>query len=254
MSIEAKETSYQLAQPGSVPHLGFEDMSDATSPLIRDRKQGHRCCGGCCDVRRAVIIVNMVNVVMLLMSIEGILVVETSIEAKNQLHDDWFASMKYQDDWFATMKVRDDWFGNMTFQDDWFGNTTFQGDWYQGDWFQSLLYDMEFDEEVSMWSDDRFSHLPFGQLVAAFISALVVQIVICLIGITGAFLYSKCMVGVAAAFYCVQVFIYAALFNPLGVMTMALFAYPHFFLIKEIDQGIMTKQNYPNERMSCCCV
>jgi hypothetical protein len=26
-------------------------------------KQGHACCGGCCDVRRAVIIVNIINVI-----------------------------------------------------------------------------------------------------------------------------------------------------------------------------------------------
>eukprot|EP00542_Grammatophora_oceanica_P002168 CAMPEP_0194059478 /NCGR_PEP_ID=MMETSP0009_2-20130614/69167_1 /TAXON_ID=210454 /ORGANISM="Grammatophora oceanica, Strain CCMP 410" /LENGTH=159 /DNA_ID=CAMNT_0038710055 /DNA_START=61 /DNA_END=537 /DNA_ORIENTATION=+ len=32
-------------------------------------KQGHKCCGGCCDVRRATIIVNIVNIVISLLFI-----------------------------------------------------------------------------------------------------------------------------------------------------------------------------------------
>jgi hypothetical protein len=28
------------------------------------RKQGHSCCGGCCDMRRAVIVVNMISIAM----------------------------------------------------------------------------------------------------------------------------------------------------------------------------------------------
>ena len=206
MSIDAKEANYQLAQPdfvrGHPRGPGFENVSpSANSPLIRHEKQGHNCCGGCCDVRRAVSIVNLINAVLLLIGIAGVLAAKKAIEINNnQRHDDWFATMKYQDDWFAAMKYQDDWFGGMKYQDDWLGNATFQDDWwignttFQDDWFKSMWYDMAYDEEFSMWSGHKFSHLPLGQLVAALISMLAVRIAICAIGITGALLYSKCMV------------------------------------------------------------
>ena len=132
------------------------------------------------------------------------------------------------------------WSGSPQYQDDWFGNTQ---------------YGMDYDEGFSMWSVHTYSDLPLDQLVAAFIAILAVQIVIGAFGIAGALQYSKCMVGVAGVMHCVKAVIYAVFFvDPLGVITMTLFAYPHFFLISEIDQGIMTKQNYPNEKRSCCCV
>ena len=33
------------------------------------RKLGHNCCGGCCDVRRAVVIVNIINAVLLILGL-----------------------------------------------------------------------------------------------------------------------------------------------------------------------------------------
>ena len=39
------------------------------------RKQGHSCCGGCCDMRRAVIVVNMISIAMYIISIFAISVV-----------------------------------------------------------------------------------------------------------------------------------------------------------------------------------
>jgi hypothetical protein len=36
----------------------FDD--DEIENSIRSTKQGHKCCGGCCDMRRAVIIVNII--------------------------------------------------------------------------------------------------------------------------------------------------------------------------------------------------
>lgn len=40
----------------------------------------------------------------------------------------------------------------------------------------------------------------------------------------------------------------------LGAVLTALWVYPSVFLAVEIKKGIMTKQTYPREEMSCCCV
>jgi hypothetical protein len=42
--------------------------------------------------------------------------------------------------------------------------------------------------------------------------------------------------------------------NPIGLVLAALFAYPHFFFIKEVRSGIMSEANYVNVNQSCCCV
>jgi hypothetical protein len=36
--------------------------------------------------------------------------------------------------------------------------------------------------------------------------------------------------------------------------SFCLFLYPHVIFIKEVREGIMSKENYDNERHSCCCV
>ena len=42
--------------------------------------------------------------------------------------------------------------------------------------------------------------------------------------------------------------------NPFGLIIPGLFLYPHVFHIKEIRAGIMSEENYENEKQSCCCV
>ena len=38
-----------------------------------------------------------------------------------------------------------------------------------------------------------------------------------------------------------------------GAVILCLWIYPSIFLMKEIHQGIMTKETYPREEYSCCC-
>jgi hypothetical protein len=56
------------------------------------------------------------------------------------------------------------------------------------------------------------------------------------------------MFFVDAVMFCMEValhyFFFMALLN-------AFFAYPHYFLIKEIQAGIMTEESYPNEKPLC---
>jgi hypothetical protein len=50
------DIGYVLAQPE-------KDGIAVTGTVMGVGKQGHACCGGCCDVRRATIIVNIISVV-----------------------------------------------------------------------------------------------------------------------------------------------------------------------------------------------
>lgn len=40
----------------------------------------------------------------------------------------------------------------------------------------------------------------------------------------------------------------------LQIFVSAFFAYPNIVFYQELSEGIMTKENYPNEVHSCCCV
>ena len=192
MSTDAKETGYQLAQPVVVQGHAYADVSkgEGTFPLIPGQKRGHKCCGGCCDVRRAVIIVDAVNIMVLAFGLASMLAIKKTA---------------------ATM---------------------------------------EFTDDKTSDAMDAIANLPLGTLIAA----CVVPMVTHSIGIVGALMYNKWMVGFAGVAYCVMMIIDALAFNIVGLICKGFSAYPHYFLVKEIHQGTMTKENYPNEVMSCCCV
>lgn len=197
MSTEKTETKYQLAQPtGPIVVQGHEAaggvfIDGGGASLLPGQKQGHKCCGGCCDVRRAVIIVNVINMAVLLMGLFSLL-------ATKALYDN------------------------------------------AGD------YD---DDEVKE-AMELYGNAPLGSIIGI----LVVQIVISALGAVGAFVYNKWMVGMTAAAYFIGVAMGLIALNPGSIVYNLFFAYPHFFLIKEIHQGSMTKETYPDEKQSCCCV
>jgi hypothetical protein len=188
MSTATKETEYK---PVVIQGNDYADVydGDGTSPMIRGPKQGHKCCGSCCDVRRAVIAVNVLNVLVLLL---GIIVMIA---------------------------------------------------------FQMAASTMDYDDDNTQTTMDAFANLALGLLIAI----CLVPTVFSAVGIAGALLYNKWMAGSAGAFYCLSMIYNVFQLNIFGLVLMGLFAYPHYFLVKEINQGIMTEQNYPNERFSCCC-
>ena len=74
------------------------------------------------------------------------------------------------------------------------------------------------------------------------------------LGIWGAKNYIGWMVLVSAGWYCWTAFTSLLGFDLIGVIWAASFAYPHFLFYQEMKKGIMTRENYPNEIHSCCCV
>eukprot|EP00542_Grammatophora_oceanica_P018879 CAMPEP_0194048950 /NCGR_PEP_ID=MMETSP0009_2-20130614/29105_1 /TAXON_ID=210454 /ORGANISM="Grammatophora oceanica, Strain CCMP 410" /LENGTH=155 /DNA_ID=CAMNT_0038694985 /DNA_START=87 /DNA_END=554 /DNA_ORIENTATION=+ len=62
-------------------------------------KQGHKCCGGCCDVRRAVIIVNIINAFVSLFVIIELIFYDQLIESgKNVYSEDMQNSLEKMSD------------------------------------------------------------------------------------------------------------------------------------------------------------
>ena len=59
-------TEYTLATAAKDDADGLQVQGQ---PIRNGFKQGHKCCGGCCDMRRAVIIVNIINCTFLLLAI-----------------------------------------------------------------------------------------------------------------------------------------------------------------------------------------
>lgn len=133
-------------------------------------KQGHKCCGGCCDTRRATIIVNGVNVVLIILAIL-----------------------------------------NVTF------------------------------------SANAGKHTSFHIFCA-------IKLIVSIIGMIGAINYKMYLIGAAGSMYVIEAVLSIISLDFFGAIKSLFFAYPHYFLMQEIKQEIMTKENYPNEEHSMCCV
>ena len=168
---EALETTTAFATVGDFGGSGFR------------RKRGHSCCGGCCDVRRAVVVVNCVMISLLYMEI-------FSLSLVSHTH----------------------------FDDD------------------------ELEEEIESY--------PTRALTAV----VWIEIAVYCIGIWGALAFSTWQLYTALALYSFSFLTNLWVFNVPGMLITGFFAYPHVFLVKEINEGIMSDANYYNEEQSCCCV
>jgi hypothetical protein len=63
-------------------------MPEGEIPGTFRSKQGHSCCGGCCDMRRAVIICNMIMILFAFFGLAGLELVKTQIKAEEEMGDD----------------------------------------------------------------------------------------------------------------------------------------------------------------------
>jgi hypothetical protein len=171
---------------GSVPTIEGEEIEISATghviPATRE-KRGHSCCGVCCDVRRASIIVDAITLVALSFNIVAL---------------------------FAMTSIDVD------------------------------------DDHVQ----EALSSLSTPILAAVFI----VEVILLGFSIYGAVNFSANLVLVGFVLYCLGVLTSLVPFNVVGVIVNALFAYPHWYLYKEIKSGTMSPSNYYNEEQSCCCV
>ena len=183
-TTETVETEYKLA---SAAQSAYPDVDGPQGHL--GLKRGHKCCGGCCDMRRAVIIVNIINLCFLLAAIMSL---------------------------FALLSLDK---SNLSAQE------------------AAAISDLD------------------GATVGVALTLSILKIIANSLGIYGALQFNVIMVGISCAVYCFDVFLALIAFNFAGLIYAVFFAYPHFFFIREVRTGIMTKENYPiNEEQSCCCV
>ena len=160
--------------------------------IVSEGKRGHSCCGCCCDMRRAVIVVNILLLIGRLLCALGI------------------------------------------------------------DLMLKIMISQPSDDPSSIESDDVTidtikDHK--GEFVALLVIALVG--VLCSgLSIYGAIAYNKYLVAANAIFLVLQA--------PFGgfptFIANGLYLYPHVFLIFYLHNGVISKENYANERQSCCCV
>jgi hypothetical protein len=199
----SKTSEYQTmstsdAAPVAVPAKNYEVIKSEDAGRVDllqgglGPKRGHKFCGGCCDVRRAVIVVNMVVGGLLLWGIISTLALKANVDAITATMDD--------------------------------------------------------DKSIAAFNEIRDA--PILPLVIAWSITLAA----CALGIMGAIQYNVYLVGAAALKFCVDIAFAIIHFNIFGVALSAFFLYPHVFFIKEVREGIMSKENYDNERHSCCCV
>lgn len=163
---------------------------DASAPMmVKPERQSHLCCGGCCDTRRATIIVNIVNMCFAAIALLGTGAV-TAYASSNQFDDDAVKNSVAA----ATDHA----------------------------WIMYLVNGLA---------------LAFGAL-----------------GIYGAKEYKEIFVAISGLWHAAIATMGIIGGDFAGAICSGLFAYPHFVLYQEMKKGIMTKENYPNEMHSCCCV
>ncbi len=92
--------------------------------------------------------------------------------------------------------------------------------------------------------------IPLGLVVVL----VMIKAILFVFGIMGAFKYTKWMIFVALIGYALAFVGNILQGNIPHIILAALFAYPHFMFISELNQGIMTPDNSPNEVHCCCCV
>ena len=74
------------------------------------------------------------------------------------------------------------------------------------------------------------------------------------LGIWGAYSYTVWCVGASVAVFGIEFVSALIVLHIPAAIYYACFAYPHMYLIMEMRNGIMTKETYPYEQHSCCCV
>ena len=106
------------------------------------------------------------------------------------------------------------------------------------------------DDEAINEAAVAFDQLPMALIV---IIALI-QVVCFGIGAYGAVQFTPSYVMVALVCHCFSVLGNLISLSLVGVVVSGFFIYPHVVFLKEMRNGIMTPDNYANEKHSCCCV
>jgi hypothetical protein len=191
-------------------------------PMHQQEKQGGKCCGGCCDYRRAVIVLCIVSLVF---SVIGII---------NPALDSSFEDAAYPE----LSKIISDHstdilimgivhivmtlvalVGALIFN---FYMVALYVLWSILYLIVSIILEKQMVDEMLDWIDTQYTDDVWSGT-------------------------DRDALETGINTYMIITYVITALFT-------ALWVYPSVFLSVEIKKGIMTKETYPREEMSCCCV
>jgi len=116
--------------------------------------------------------------------------------------------------------------------------------------FSLLLGDnLQYDDDRVQSVMDALDNTTIGLEIAR----AVVGIVLASIGIVGATLFSRFMTSIGAAWYVFESINCLFFGNFIGAIVAAGFCYPHAVFYEELKTGIMSRENYPKEKICCDC-
>jgi len=95
---------------------------------------------------------------------------------------------------------------------------------------------------------DRPGFERFGVLMAAFVLGIVCNA----LGLYGGLKFKKTFTLIAAVWFGIEAILSLVMFlDFVGFAISALFLYPHVVFYKELQDGIMSRENFPREKYCC---
>jgi hypothetical protein len=187
-------------------------------------KQGHIFCGFCCDVRRAVIVLNIIGMVVTFCSILFSLLGLTLVD----IADDIVHNVNISDISNAT-----------TFNDDLFWDNSTN---------TSMFESANMTEIVEGFDSVKD---PVTSIFKIVVVVMIIGFGVHLITFLGAIHYNYYFVSVGVIWSLLNYFIVPGS----GLILLTFYLYPHIMFILEIRTGIMSEYTYGvREEHSCCCV
>ena len=197
----------------------------------REPKRGHIFCGFCCDTRRAVIIVDALNIIMLLTLFVGY-VFQTIIMFQEEGQQQ---SSNYQQEDQEEEEYNDEYY--------------YDGDGNGNGGSSSSSS----SSSTAATKSFHFGNITNEQWIV--IGSILLAITCCGIGIFGAIKYNPTCTLITSCWFAAQIFLSMVELNPIGILLSSYFAYPHIIFLLEMKKGIMTKEYYDTrEKYSICCV
>jgi hypothetical protein len=191
-------------------------------PMHQQEKQGGKCCGGCCDYRRAVIVLCIVSLVF---SVIGIInpALDSSFEDAaypelSKIISDHSTDLLIMGIVHIVMTLVA-LVGALIFN---FYMVALYVLWSILYLIVSIILEKQMVDEMLDWIDTQYTDDVWSGT-------------------------DRDALETGINTYMIITYVITALFT-------ALWVYPSVFLSVEIKKGIMTKETYPREEMSCCCV
>jgi hypothetical protein len=98
-----------------------------------------------------------------------------------------------------------------------------------------------------------FASMSSGGYYASNIGALVLGMICKTAGIYGAHKFNKIGLAIGAIWYALDCIHSIVFFDIAGAIMSGFFCYPHVVFLQEMNNGIMTPEKYPNEKLCCPC-